>query len=253
MKKNREIKIKESEASYKPFYQDMYAVAYVITGNERQAEEALIHAVCAFPYPDEDEFKEVFSVVREESLKIALPEKGEYFSHSGNAGDERNAITEHMLSLPENQMRIALLRYGIKLPVQKIAAVTGEKASDIKRVLIQLEGSCQRKVKNAQTAVKMLNAAAWECIQSACYAPDFNALFRAIEKRTEKNKGENVYARSLKGLVSWAVTLAFLLAAAIIIWLSIVLLDYYRETYIVPKNNEISTRTTFAEDSECPF
>lgn len=253
MKKIKPIRIKEAEVSYKPFFQEMYAVAYVITGNERQAEEALIGSIMDFPYPNEDDYKNVYSNVRDRALKLASPENGEYFAHSGASGEDDGPVTEYLLSLPETQLRCALLRYAIALPVHEISDITGEKASKIKEILSECERRSSKSARGGSGVVRMLKKSAWDCVISACYAPDFSALFRAVEARSNGSEQQSVYARSIKGILSWMFTLTFLIIAALIIWMGVVLVDYYRETYIQPQQHEIQTQTGCTEDLQCPF
>lgn len=253
MKKARYININLSLAAYKPYYQEMYAVAYVVTGNERQAEEALMNVICAFPYPGEDDYKTLFMKVREEAAKLAEPEKGEYFTHSQGAEESGGALCEYLASMPENQMRCVLLRYAISLSPREISSVTGEKLSEIKAVLEKTERRAVKIEGREKSGIRLLRACSRALVKSACYAPDVNALFRAVEARANREETESFYAKSLRGVFAWGFTLAFLILSAIIIWLGAIMIRYYRDAYIAPSAPPVKSETADSEETQCPF
>ena len=86
--------------------------------------------------------------------------------------------------------------------------------------------------KGGKSSISLIRKAASEVIESACFPPDFNALLRSIERIIEDKNASSQRSFSVKPVISWLITGILMVFITLVIWMSVVLIDYLR----VPKN-----------------
>jgi len=239
--------------AHKPFYQGLYSVAYVISGNERKSNEIILGVMLSNPYPDATDAKILYESVKDAAVHSSKPEDGEYFSFSGAVSETLTPLSEALLSFSDEENRIFLMRFALNLSIRDISSVTGKKSAQISETLIQYTNYAVSFVKTDKAASGALRRAAYEMMDMVSIAPDYNALIRSAEVLTEKSKTPAQYKRKIKSLLSMIFALLFLTAAAVIIWLTVLFADHYRSEYVKPRETETESVTLYAEDSTCPF
>ena len=245
MKKTREISIHLIESAYRDIFRSLFSAAYMITGNERTAESVVMKIMLKYPAPDDKDYNELIECVKEDSLKAASAEDSSFFSFSGDLTNVSSPLTEWILTLDERKARVLVLKYALNLSIKEIASVTGESAERIKAVLDKGKVRSYQETKNAKTASSVLRKACMNALNFSCYPPDLSAVIRSIERIMEEKNAAASRSFSVKPVLSWLITGVLMIFIAVIIWMSVVLLDYFREPYRVnaPHPTEIVSFT----------
>lgn len=228
MKKNKEISIHLLDLSYKNIFRSLFQTAYMITGNERKAEGVLMKVMSNYPAPETKDQGEIFEIVKEESLRLASPEDSSLFSFSGELAPSTSPITEWLFTLDEKKARVIVLRYAIDLSLKEIASVTGESVERIKGILEKGKLRSFQETRSQKAAVPALKKAAVSLMNSSCFPPDYSCLIRSIEKITEEKTAGGTRSFSVKPVISWLITGIMMLFITLIVWMSVVLIDYFR-------------------------
>ena len=229
MKKSIDFNIRLIESAYKENFKVLFACAYLITANERAAESVLMKVILSNPVPEEKDFDDIFSLVKELSLKAALPEDSALFGFSGDMSNITNSLGEWMLTLDEKKARILVLRYALNLSVKEICLVTGEKGEKVKSLLERGKARAYNEGSGQKASILRLKSACRELAQSACFPPDFNAILHSVERIIEDQNASSIRSFSVKPIISYLVTGVLMLLIAAIVWMSVVLIDYFRE------------------------
>lgn len=229
MKKNKTISIRLIESAYKDKFKSLFTFAYLITGNERTAESILLKAILQNPMPEERDFEDIFSSVKDMAMKAANPDDSALFGFSGDMSIVTLPLSEWMLTLDEKRVRILVLRYWLDLSVKEICQVTGERAEKVRSVLDRGKARARNDQKGQKSSLAALKAACKEVGATACFPPDFSAVIRSIERIIEDQNAEAQRSFSVKPVLSWLVTGVLMLFIAVIIWMSVVLIDYFRK------------------------
>ena len=142
-----------------------------------------------------------------------------------------------------------VLRYALDLSVKEIAHLTGDRPDKVKATL---EIGKQRAIKGSKSPKGALNAlhiACREVLETACYPPDFSAVMRSIERIIEDKNVRNERSFSVKPMLSWLITGILMVFTALIIWMTVVLIDYFRAP-VKAVNPVFPTYTQTPENTE---
>ena len=135
MKKNLSVSIHLIENAYKQKFSYLFNCAYLITGSERSAESILMNVICQHPMPEEGEFDEIFSLIKQLSIKSASHEDAALFAFSGDVTGVKLALSEWILTLDEKKARTLVLRYALGLSAKDISHLTGDGIEKVKAIL----------------------------------------------------------------------------------------------------------------------
>lgn len=235
MKKNTNVSIRLIESAYKSKFKYLFSCAYLITGNERTAESILMKEMLSHPMPEEKDFEAILENIKYNSIKSVSKEDAALFSFSGDMTGIASPLSEWILTLDEKKARTIVLRYALDLSVKEISAVTGDSAEKIKAILERAKVRAFSQIKGrkgGKSSSSLIRQAASEVIESACFPPDFNALLRSIERIIEDKNASSQRSFSVKPVISWLITAILMVFITLVIWMSVVLIDYLR----VPKN-----------------
>lgn len=229
MKKNREISIRLIEMAYKGIFRPLFSASYLICGNERSAESILMKTMLSNPAPEEKDYEELLETVKEASVKAAKAEDASFFSFSGDLTGNTTPLTEWLLTLDEKKARILVLKYALRLSVKDISQITGENTEKVKSVLQKGKARSFQETKNTKAATMALKNACAQVMNSSCYPPDYAAVIRSIEKILDDKNTEAKRSFSVKPVISWLISGIMMVFIALIIWMSVVLIDYLRD------------------------
>ncbi len=229
MKKSMNVSIRFIESAYRQRFKSLFASAYLITGNERKAESIMMKVMLSNPMPEDKDFEEISDKIKEMSIKEASAEDSALFSFSGDMTSVTLPLSEWILTLDEKKARTLVLRYALDLSIKEISALTQDKPEKIKAILERGKVRAYNQAKSQKGAISLLKAAAREVSQTACFPPDFSAILRSVERIIEDKNAQQQRSFSVKPVISWLVTGILMLMIAAIIWLSVVLIDYFRD------------------------
>lgn len=249
MKKNEIVSIRLIESAYKQKFRYLFSCAYLITGNERKAESILMKVILSNPVPDEKDFEDIFEKTKELSLKETNLEDSALFSFMGDMSGVRLPLSEWILTLEEKKARTLVLRYALELSIKEIASITGDKPEKVKAVLERGKARAYNQAKGQKSALSLLKTASGEVALTACFPPDFSAILRSVERIMEDKSLSQQRSFSVKPVISWLVTSILMLLITLIIWMSVVLIDYFREPVKV-KNPLFPNYTVSPENTE---
>lgn len=229
MKKNNYVSIRFIESAYRQKFRYLFSCAYLITGNERKAESIIMKAIISNPMPEEKDFDDIIDMIKELSLKDASPDDSALFSFSGDMTGARLPLSEWILTLDEKKARTLVLRYALGLSAKEISHLTGDKIEKVRSILERGKARAYNQTKSQKNAVSLLKTAAEEVLATACFPPDFSAVLRSVERIMDDRNSQQQRSFSVKPVLSWLVTGLLMLLITVIIWMSVVLIDYYRE------------------------
>ncbi len=229
MKKNVDVDIRFIESAYRDKFKSLFASAYLITANPRAAESVIMRAILSNPTPDEKDFDEIYSLVKDMAMKCASVEDSALFAFTGDMTNIKSPITEWIMTLDEKKARVLVLRYALELSVKEICQITGEKSERVKAILERGRARASGEGKMQKASVSCLKAACREALESACFPPDFSAVLRSIEKIIEDKNASSVHSFSVKPILSYLLTGVLIVVIAVIVWMTVVLIDYFRE------------------------
>lgn len=229
MKKNANISIRFIESAYRQRFRALFSSSYLITGNERKSESILMKVMLSNPMPEEKDFDEIEDRIRELSLKEASPEDSALFSFSGDMTGVSLPLSEWILTLDEKKARTLVLKYALDLSVKEISALTGDKPEKVRAILERGKVRAYNQARGQKGALTLLKNASREVASTACFPPDFSAILRSVERIIEDKSSQQQRSFSVKPVISWLVTGILMLLITAIIWMSVVLIDYFRE------------------------
>lgn len=229
MKKRETVSIRFIETAYKTKFRYLFSCAYLITGNERKSESIIMKVILSHPMPEERDFDEIIALVKELSLKEASADDGSLFAFSGDMTSIGHPFSEWVFSLDEKKARTLVLRYALDLSVKEIASVTGDSAEKVKAILERGKVRAFSETKSQKSASSLLKTACREVLQCVCFPPDFGAILRSIERINEDKNTQQQRSFSVKPVLSWLSTGLLMFLITVIIWMSVVLMDYFRE------------------------
>lgn len=229
MKKNKNVSIRFIESAYRQNFKSLFSAAYLITGNERKAESIMMKVMLSYPMPEDKDFDDISDRIKELSIKEASPEDSALFSFSGDMTSVSLPLSEWILTLDEKKARTLVLRYALDLSVKEISSITMDKPEKIRAILERGKVRAFNQAKSQKSAVSLLKAAASEVSGTACFPPDFSAILRSVERIIEDKNAHEQRSFSVKPVISWLVTGILMLMITAIIWMSVVLIDYFRD------------------------
>ncbi len=229
MKKNANVSIRFIESAYRQKFSFLFSCAYLITGNERKAESILMKVMLSNPMPEDKDFDDITERIKELSIKEASPDDSALFSFSGDMTGVTLPLSEWILTLDEKKARTLVLRYALDLSVKEISSLTGDKPEKVRAILERGKVRAYNQAKGQKGALSLLKAASREVAFTACFPPDFSAILRSVERIIEDKSSQQQRSFSVKPVISWLVTGILMLMITGIIWMSVVLIDYFRE------------------------
>ncbi len=223
--------LKRMTEEYREIYNELFYIAYAVTGNDRAAEEALISVML-----DPSSVSDPRGRVTERALSIRSSAAAEqnFLCFLDSPTDTPNALADWLSGESDETRRCVMLKYGCSLSVSDIATATDMPSALVRRALLNARKSAERFSRGAEKALIALCARE---ISKNSFAPDFNSLLRAAEAHGEAF-GKNAARKPVKSAASWILAAVMLIALGIVIWMSAVMLDYYRE-----KNKELTPQT----------
>ena len=229
MKKNIDVNIRMIENAYRDRFKSLFACAYLITANERKAESVIMKVILSNPMPDDKDTDDIFALVKEMAMKASSVEDSALFAFSGDMSGVKSHLSEWIMTLDEKKARILTLKYALGLSVKEICLVTGENAEKVKAILEKGKVRAYNEGKGQKSAILYLKAACREVLNSACFPPDFSAILRSIERIIEDKHASSVHSFSVKPILSYLITGALMAVICAIVWMTVVLIDYFRE------------------------
>ena len=228
MKKNIDVNIRYIENAYKEKFKSLFACAYMITANERAAESVIMKVILSNPVPEDKDFDEIYSLVKEMAIKAAKSEDSALFSFSGDMSGVKSPLAEWILTIDEKKARVLALRYALDLSIKEISHITNEKTERIKAILEKGKVRASSDGRGQKSSMTSLKAACREVLLSACFPPDFSAILRSIERIIEDKNASSERSFSVKPILSYLVTAVLMAIICAIVWMTVVLVDYFR-------------------------
>ena len=229
MKKNKSVNIRLIESAYRDKFKSLFTCAYLINGNERAAESVIMKVILSNPVPDDKNNDEIYSLIKDMAMKSSSAEYSALFEFSGDMSSIKSPLSEWIMTLDEKKARVLTLKYALGLSVKEICLITGENSEKVKAVLDKGRVRAYSEGKGQKLAVHHLKAACREVAESACFPPDFNAILRSVERIIEDKNASSDHVFSVKPILSYLVTGVLMAVIAAIVWMTVVLIDYFRE------------------------
>ncbi len=240
MKAQNGVSLRRMTEEYKEIYNELFYIAYAVTGNDRAAEEALIR-VMLDPSAVNDPRGRVTKTAL--SVRAASAAEQNFYCFLDSPTDAPNALADWLSGESDETRRCVMLKYGCFLSVSDIAVATDMPAALVRRALANARKSAERFTRRPEKALASLCARE---ISKNSSAPDFNSILRAAEAHGEAfNKNEA--RKPVKSAVSWVIAAVMLIALGVIIWLSAVMLDYYRDKSNPPSPQTVGYAVTIRE------
>jgi len=252
MKKKNGFNFRSMAFRYEEIYRDLFVYAYAITGNDRTAETALVSSM-VLPISEHEDFEKAAF----ENLKRCAIETA-----SNNAFDENftcfdadfesmDSLNEWISEIADDEKRIILLRYGVELANREIAVALGSTYAKIRETVERLKAEGARHVKHGQKIVPALRKLSRKELEKTDASPDFNTLLRACENllRTETEKSRK--RKPMKRLVSWAFAAVAMIFLLSMIWISTVLISYFREAWREETGAKTETVCILEDENAC--
>ena len=201
-------------ASYKGIYREMHTLAAAVTGSERAAEETLMHVILTTG-------KNPGRRRALEKTKLAALD----YAHAGDAGMYECFEDDAYLSEEDEEVRRVAFLHGCGLSAGETARALhlkpGRVRMQLKRAFARIKSGDKRRTLAAMAAREMKESAG---------APDYDTFTRALENRLALSESEEGGNEAASHAVSGIISIIMLLIIGFLIWVSVILLDYYRQS-----------------------
>ena len=212
-----------------PIYPELFNTAHAICGNYDQAEYALRCAILEVWAQNAEGgmgFREKLrSAVRSEAMEVTLSsdKTGVEFTWKG-FNPSGGALSRQASAERIETQRLLMLRHGVGLNPGRIAALTGQRASQVRTTLDRFEARCRRAMSSQDRSRfgALFGHAARQQLASRAGIPHPATVYRAFESEAA---GMRVSEHRVSRVVYHLLALVMALICAFLFWLFAVMVQ----------------------------